>query len=100
MKLEDMHIGDIVRVRQWDDMAAEFGIDRYGDIQCPRGFLRDMDGLCGQMFNVTEFDPLCDGFVRVITNPLTWSILTPEVFEPVAEPPEQLDFVDLSEYLE
>lgn len=101
MRLEDIHIGDTVRVRQWDDMAAEFGLDRDGDIQCPWYFLRDMTGFCGQIFEVVGFDSLADcRNTRVITSPLTWSVLTPEVFEPVAEPPEQFDFINLSEYLE
>ncbi len=101
MKLEDIRIGDTIRVRQWDDMVAEFGLDDDGDIKTPSGFLQDMANLCGQTFEVIEFGPLIDGAVRVITSPLTWSILTPEVFEPVVEDsPDQFDFVDLSEYLE
>lgn len=102
MRLENIHIGDTVRIRQWDDMAAEFGLDKDGDIHSPWGFLHDMVGLCGRTFEVTELHPLGDGYTQVITAPRTdWAILTTEVFEPVAEvSPEQFDFVDLSEYLE
>ena len=32
MKLEDIHIGDVLQVRDWDDMALEFGehVGAYG----------------------------------------------------------------------
>lgn len=30
-------IGDKVRIREWDDMAQEFGVDSIGDIRPPKG---------------------------------------------------------------
>lgn len=36
MRDEDVHIGDTVRVRQWDDMKNEFGTDQNGNINCIR----------------------------------------------------------------
>lgn len=32
-------IGDQVTIRQWDDMAAEFGLNEYGEIKVPKIFL-------------------------------------------------------------
>lgn len=40
-------IGDTVRVRQWDDMAAEFGLDVFGSIDCPYKFVKEMRCFCG-----------------------------------------------------
>lgn len=35
-------VGDVVRVRSWDDMKDEFGLDVYGDINCRFRFTRAM----------------------------------------------------------
>lgn len=32
------NVGDKVTIRQWDDMAAEFGLDEYGGIKVPKNF--------------------------------------------------------------
>ena len=45
-------IGDKVRVRQWDEMEKEFGLDPWGDIKCDRIFTRDMREYCGKVFTV------------------------------------------------
>lgn len=39
--------GDIVRIRQWDDMAQEFGTFSSGNIRCYFGFTKEMRALCG-----------------------------------------------------
>ena len=48
------HIGDMVRVRQWDDMERQYGIDEFGDIQVPLVFNTDMIHLCGNTYKVYE----------------------------------------------
>ena len=45
-------IGDKVRVRQWDEMEKEFGLDPWGDIKCDHIFVRDMREYCGKVFTV------------------------------------------------
>lgn len=36
-------VGDIVQIRQWDDMVKEFGVNYYGTIRCNNcGFVREM----------------------------------------------------------
>lgn len=61
MKDEDIHIGDVLRVRQWGDMVSEYGMrgdeDYYycaiklnNDVK----FLKKMAHLCGQVFTVSE----------------------------------------------
>lgn len=56
MKLEDIHIGDTVRIREWEDMASEFGCNEYGTIECRFQFVKDMEPLCGKEFVVTGID--------------------------------------------
>ena len=56
MKLVDIHIGDTVRIREWEDMASEFGYNRYGAINCQFQFIKDMEHLCGKEFVVTGID--------------------------------------------
>lgn len=45
-------IGDIVVIRDWDDMEAEFGLDGNGYIACKYTFTRDMKYLCGLEYEV------------------------------------------------
>lgn len=53
MTIREFSVGDRVRVRQWDDMAREFGVD--GDsIRCNMTFLRSMKDLCGKEFTITR----------------------------------------------
>lgn len=64
MKLADIHIGDTVRIRKWEDMASEFGCNRYGTIKCRFFFRREMKILCGKEFVVTGIsgDEVCLDF--------------------------------------
>lgn len=42
-------VGDIVRIRSWDDMEAEFGEGRTHDyVAAPFGFIREMRKYCGR----------------------------------------------------
>lgn len=43
----DFKAGDLIRIRQWDDMAQEFGIS-WGSINCECGFPKTMGHLCGK----------------------------------------------------
>lgn len=40
-------VGDIVRIRSWDDMEAEFG-EGYDGVATPFGFVRGMRKYCGR----------------------------------------------------
>ena len=53
MKME-FQIGDRVRIRQWDDMEAEFGLDDCGDIPCHLVFTPGMRELCGEEFTIID----------------------------------------------
>lgn len=54
MKDTDINIGDKLRVRDWDDMVAEFGLDDGENIPCDASFITEMRGLCGKQFTVKE----------------------------------------------
>lgn len=41
-------VGDLVRVREWEDMKKEFGCDDEGDIQCRGFFTPNMRQYCGK----------------------------------------------------
>ena len=49
-------VGDLVRIRSWDDMASEFGIDEDGNIPCRFSFVEYMKNLCGIEFEITGID--------------------------------------------
>lgn len=49
-------VGDTVRIRHWDDMKEEFGLDYAGDIKCRHSFLSDMKHLCGRKCKINAID--------------------------------------------
>ena len=49
-------VGELVRIRQWDDMEKEFGTNTLGTINTQQGFLRKMEPLCGKYAEITELD--------------------------------------------
>lgn len=60
----DFKVGDLVRIRSWDDMAKEFGVDYNGDITCKCYFNHDMRRLCGIEFKITGFDEYDESIVE------------------------------------
>ncbi len=51
-------IGELVRIRQWDDMAKEFGLDEDGDILINPAitFVISMKPLCGKYAEIVSFN--------------------------------------------
>lgn len=47
-------VGDKVRVRQWEDMEKEFGLDSAGDIKTHHPFVSPMRKYCGKEFIIKE----------------------------------------------
>ena len=47
-------VGDRVRIRDWDDMKREFGVDREGDIQAETWFRKKQKYLCGEKGTIIE----------------------------------------------
>ena len=57
--MSKFQVGDVLRIRQWEDMAEEFGED-YGGILCKGSFIESMRHLCGQKFTVSNIYPSDD----------------------------------------
>ena len=55
-----VNVGDRIRIKEFDDMAEEYGTDKYGDITppCPNisCFSRHMKNYCGATGTVTNMD--------------------------------------------
>jgi hypothetical protein len=91
MRIEDIHVGNRVRFRQWDDMAAECGLHSSGNIMTHYVFTAEMRYLCGQEFVVADaIGPRID----LEDHPLYYMI-SADMLEPVStwmdEPFDQSD---------
>lgn len=97
MNIKDIHLGDRLRVRQWDDMAAEFGYDEEGGGILCDGFFNDkMQCLCGLSFTVAGVDgdtvTSAEGIERVTGADAAFRhvwFLFPDMLEPDDAPPER-----------
>lgn len=49
-------VGELVRIRQWDDMEKEFGLDADGDIKTCVSFVTSMKHLCGKYAEIVSLD--------------------------------------------
>lgn len=47
-------IGELVRIRQWDDMVKEFGTRATGSVNCKCHFTVDMKPLCGKYAEIKD----------------------------------------------
>lgn len=64
MRDEDIKVGDVLRIRDWDDMVAEFGTEPFCDlltgimttrIKTPAfRFCKNMKYMCGSIFTIRE----------------------------------------------
>lgn len=94
--------GDRVRVRQWEDMAEEFGMN--GDnIDCDATFVDDMRYLCGMEFVVSCRDEgLYDSYEYLTDDPEfdKWRI-TGDMLEPAEpDPDDELTGFNPEEFLD
>ena len=56
-------VGELVRIRQWDDMEKEFGLTTLGSIRCRCCFTEGMKPLCGKYAEIKDL--LLDGIVHL-----------------------------------
>ena len=49
-------VGELVRIRQWDDMVKEFGTNGYGSVDCNYSFTDAMKPLCGKYAEIVRLD--------------------------------------------
>ena len=50
----EFKVGDKVRIRQWDDMVEEYGLNEFGIISCARHFIPDMKKTCGKIATIID----------------------------------------------
>ena len=56
-------IGELVRIRQWDDMVKEFGTRSTGSVNCKCQFTTEMKPLCGKYAEIKDLR--VDGIVSL-----------------------------------
>lgn len=98
MKREDIHIGDVVRIRQYEDMAREFGETKICNtrwVKTTRTFLYIMRYLCGRTFTVSELSPL--GEIRSDEDNFDGFLITVDMVEPVEQ--IEYEYIDISTFL-
>lgn len=55
--MEKFRVGDKVKVREWDDMVKEYGIDSNGDIEMlTYHLLHERKKYCGQVTKISDID--------------------------------------------
>lgn len=73
------NVGDKVTICQWDDMAAEFGLNEYGEIKVPEIFTESMKQYCGQtlpIVHINHYPPpffdsyYLDGSSKIFSSPM------------------------------
>ena len=59
-------VGDIVQIKEWDEMKKEFGVTNEGMIGSRYPFTKDMRFLCNQIFQINHFTETIFGdiFIR------------------------------------
>ena len=82
--MREYKVGDKVKIREWNDMVEEFGVDDYDyRIQIPKtaSFLSEMRKFCGLIGKITD---VCDGGYHLDFGygEEDW-IFVPEMFEAV-----------------
>lgn len=81
--LETFHVGDTVRVRQWEDIVEEYEVDEADTIKVMSGFMETkvLKPLCGQVGTITRIrtgkDRLWVSFVAGSTYTCPHEILEP-----------------------
>lgn len=99
MNIEDVHIGDVLRIRDWDDMAAEFNITEDRWIPTRFVFLPSMKHFCGKVITVKSI-----GGERIYPSESLGCILSADMLEPVfayeEDTPDACEFIDITSYLQ
>lgn len=98
MRDSDIHVGDVLRIRQWGDMASEYtvvdnDIYIYNHSCLIDTFVSSMCSLCGTVFTVLRKEEHRNGSMRyesVEGFHNKWAI-TAEMLEPLEDDTEEFD---------
>ena len=93
MKKEDVKIGETYRIRWWDDMKEEFGLDTQSNIRSSPRFVHDMSHLCGaevRVADVTPWEYIKLEFLNKNIGNTNWSY-SADMLEPIEEPIPDVD---------
>lgn len=77
-------VGDVVVVRDWDDMESEFGLYKSGNIKVPFSFTDTMRPLCGREIEIIGVETRFDGIISYQLGGVSWSI-SEQMLRPVAD---------------
>ena len=82
--IDDFYVGQLVRIREWEDMKAEFGVAKSGDIDNHEQycFPKRCNKYCGMEGTIREIDD--DGFITLEGDEPPIALLASEL-EPVEE---------------
>lgn len=58
-------VGDRVRIREWNDMKTEFGVNEDGEILCRYNFIKEMQVFVGQEYTISGVYDHPDGTQRL-----------------------------------
>lgn len=75
MKDSEICIGDVLRVREWDDLIREFGMDLGGNVKTTYSFVSQNKYLCGQQVEIIR---MCDGTCGSLYECIVFGISTSE----------------------
>lgn len=96
MNIKDLSVGDVILVRQWDDMANEFGFASRGVINCKFHFTDAMKPYCGEEYIVSRIQN--DGRIRFKDADIGYSF-SADMLEPINAIPiaSDLDLISMLE---
>lgn len=77
-------VGDKVRIRSWESMAKEFGVNNQGNtIKVNHGFTKNMRKYCNKTVTIAEVEPIFNGY-HIKEDEGYWTY-GDEMFEPISQ---------------
>lgn len=55
-EVPDFMVGDRIVIKTWEQMETEYGVDKFGIINCEKPFVKRMRNLCGKKATITRKD--------------------------------------------